>query len=314
MPMDADAIDWEWQAMCLRQRLTEVDGDAFESLFQEIAKALWGSGFQATIPMGKRGDLKCDGWRADVGYLYQCYGPRYGQANVPEAVKKVNEDFRGAQAHWQDLLKKWWFVVGLYRDKVPPEILRLMAQLSNELNVPSEVLHREDIVLLARGIQPDVRATKCGKAPVRQDMIRRVTYQNIGRALAFIRADITQSPTAPVPLPPDVDEKVEFNVLPNSVRHFLTIGTAAADRVRRYISDHAEPDEAARMAEGFSARYRSLRAGGAEPAEAFKELVIFAGGAHGDPDRDAAALAIITHFFATCEIFERPPEAEDDPA
>lgn len=200
--MDADEIDWEWQAMCLRQHLSEIDGDAFESFFQEIGKALWGSGFQATIPMGPRGDLKCDGWRADVGYVYQCYGPRYGQADVREALKKVNEDFRGAQTHWQDLLKKWWFVVGLYRDKVPPEILRLMAQLTNELKVLSAVLHREDIVTLARGIVPDVRASKFGKAPVRQDMIRRVTYENIGRALAFIRADITQSPIAPVPLPP----------------------------------------------------------------------------------------------------------------
>jgi hypothetical protein len=314
MPMDDEEIDWEWQAMRLRLRLTEIDGDTFESFFQDIGKALWGSGFQATIPMGSRGDLKCDGWRADVGYVYQCYGPRYGQANVNEALKKVNDDFRGAKDHWQGLLKKWWFVVGLYKDKVPSEILRLMAQLSDELKVPSEVLHREAIVLLAHGIDAAIRATRFGKAPVRQDMIRRVTYESIGHALAFIRADITQSPTAHVPLPPDVDDKVAFNLLPNSVRLFLTIGTAAADRVRRYIRDHAEPDEAARMAEGFTARYRSLRDGGAEPADAFKELVIFAGGAHGDSDRDAAALAIVTHFFTTCEIFERPPEAEDDSA
>jgi hypothetical protein len=203
MPMDADAIDWEWQAMCLRQRLTEVDGDAFESLFQEIGKALWGRGFQATIPMGSRGDLKCDGWRADVGYLYQCYGPRYGQANVADALKKVDEDFRGAKEGWQ----------AIRQDHVPPP------------------------------------------AAARKS---------------------------------------------DSVRHFFTISTAAADHVRRYIRDHAEPDEAARMAEGFAARYRMLRDTGAEPAEACRDMLIFAGGAHGDPDRDVAALAIITHFFATC--------------
>jgi hypothetical protein len=312
--MDADEIDWEWQAISLKLRLTEIDGDTFESFFQDIGKALWGNSFQATIPMGKRGDLKCDGWRSDVGHVYQCYGPRYGQANVENALKKVDEDFRGAKDHWKVLLKKWWFVVGLYKDKMPSEVLRLMAQLSIDLKVPAEVLHREDIVLLARGIPAAVRATKFGKAPVPQDMIRRVTYENIGRALAFIRAEITQSPMVSVPLPPDVGKKIAFNVLPDSVRHFLTIGTAAADRVRRYISDHAEPDEAARMAEGFTARYRSLRGEGAEPADAFRELLIFAGGAHGDPNRDAAALAIVSHFFATCEIFERPPEAENDSA
>jgi hypothetical protein len=309
-----DDIDWAWQQMRLRQHLTEIDGDAFESFFQDIGKALWGGGFQATIAMGSRGDLKCDGWRADVGYVYQCYGPRYGQMNVDYALKKVDEDFRGAKDHWKDFMKKWWFVVGLYKDKMPPEVLLLMAQLSDELKVPSEPLHREDIVKLVHGIEASVRATMFGRAPVRQDMIHRVTYENIGRALAFIRADITQSPLATVTVPPNVDAKVAFNMLPDSVRQFLRIGTAAADRVRRYISDHAEPDEAARMAEGFSARYRTLIAAGAEPGDAYRELLIFAGGVHGDPDRDAAALAIVMHFFTTCEIFERPPEAEDDSA
>jgi hypothetical protein len=51
MPVDASDIDWEWQAMHLRLRLTEIDGDAFESFFQDIGRALWGSVFQATIPM-----------------------------------------------------------------------------------------------------------------------------------------------------------------------------------------------------------------------------------------------------------------------
>lgn len=97
--MDPDDIDWEWQAMILRLRLTEIDGDEFESFFQSIGKALWGPTFKPTIPMGRRGDLKCDGWRSDVGHVYQCYGPRYGQANVNDALQKLNEDFRGAKDH-----------------------------------------------------------------------------------------------------------------------------------------------------------------------------------------------------------------------
>jgi hypothetical protein len=64
--MDADEIDWAWQEMRLHMRLRDSDGDAFETLFQDIGKALWGSTFHSTIPMGSRGDLKCDGWRSDV--------------------------------------------------------------------------------------------------------------------------------------------------------------------------------------------------------------------------------------------------------
>lgn len=313
--MDDDEIDWAWQELHLRVRLRDIDGDAFETLFQDIGKALWGNAFHATIPMGSRGDLKCDGWRPDVGYVYQCYGPRYGQANVSDALKKVDEDFRGAKEHWGELLKRWFFVVGLYKDKVPSEISRLMAQLSDELKVPSQVLHRDDIVALARDIVADVRAKMFGgRAPGRRDMIRRATYENIGHALAYIRADITRSPLEPIPLPTAVEEKVAFNMLPDSVRHFFGISAAAAKRVEKYIEDRADPDEGARMAAGFTACYRLLRSEGAEPAEAFRQLLIFAGGATGDPDREVAALAIVAHFFVTCQIFEQPPETRHDPA
>jgi hypothetical protein len=307
--MDADEIDWMWQEMHLHRRLGEVDGDAFETLFQDIGTARWGRMFHATIPMGSRGDLKCDGWRPDVGYVYQCYGPRYGKADVKEGLKKVDEDFRGAKNHWKELLKKWFFVVGLYKDKIPSEISRLLALLSQELDVPSEVLHRGDIVDLARDIKADARAKMFGgRAPGRGHMIRQATYQNIGRALAHIRADINRSPLEVIPLPTAVEKKVAFNLLPDTVRYFFSISIAASKHVERYIQDQADPMEGARMAEGFINRYRKLRSEGAEPREAYQKLLIFAGGATGDPDRDVAALAIVTHFFATCQIFEQPPE------
>lgn len=313
-PLDADEIDWAWQEMRLHVRLRDTDGDAFETLFQDIGKALWGTVFQATIPMGSRGDLKCDGWRSDTGHVYQCYGPRYGQANVADALKKVDEDFRGAKDHWKELLKKWWFVVGLYRDKVPSEIARLMAELTNELNVPSEILHRGDIVDLARGIDAGKRAEMFGgRAPTRGDMVRRITYENIGRALTYIRADLPRSTLESIPLPTAIDAKVAFNMLPDSVRHFFSISVAAANRVEKYIEGQADPGEGARMAAGFTARYRALVAEGAEPAEAYEQLLIFAGGAQGNPDREAAALAVVTYFFSTCQIFDQPPEVGRDP-
>lgn len=311
--MDADEIDWAWQELHLKVKLRDIDGTAFEALFQEIGKALWGGNFHATIPMGSRGDLKCDGWRPDAGYVYQCYGPRYGKVDVEDALKKISEDFRGAKEHWKDLLKKWFFVVGVYSDKIPSEISRLMAELSNELKVPSEILHRDNIATLAREIPANLRARMFGgHAPGRGDMVRRATYENIGRALSYIRADIAHSPVESIPLPTEVEEKVAFNILPNSVLHFFQISTAAAERVKKYIADRADPNEGVRMANGFTERYRSLRSEGVEPAEAFKQLLIFAGGATGDPDRDVAALAIVTHFFATCQIFVQPPETGHD--
>ena len=308
--MSADQHDWEWQEIRLRARLCEIDGEAFESLFQSICKNLWGSDFQPTIPMGRRGDLKCDGFHTATGSVYQCHGPRYSQANVSDALKKIRTDFKGAKAHWKGLMQKWIFVIGLYQAKIPSEMLKLVLQLSKTLNVPAEIIGRDEIITLARNTTHDFRANDLGlgRAPQQADMVRRVTYENIGHALAFIRADVTASPIEEIALPPDVDKKIAFNLLPLSVKEFLKIGMKAADRVGDYLLDHAEPSEAERMAEGFSQRYRAVCDSGAEPGDAFGQMLIFAGGVHPDPDREAAALAIVTHFFTTCEIFERPPE------
>lgn len=114
-----DEFDWEWQRLRAESELKDLEGDAFETRFQAIAKSLWQEDFTPTIPMGRRGDLKCDGFRSSTGTVYQCFGPRYGQANVDDALAKIDEDFRGAKAHWDSRLREWKFVVNLYRDKFP---------------------------------------------------------------------------------------------------------------------------------------------------------------------------------------------------
>lgn len=307
--MDSDDYDWEWQRLRLENLLQSVDGDAFEALFQKIAKLAWKTNFTPTIPMGPRGDLKCDGFRSDTREVFQCYGPRYGKTDVDFALNKIDEDFRGALAHWQDEMRKWVFVVNLYRDKVPSELVRLVAQLSAKLSLLAELWTRIELCEIVKKLNARDREEVCGRAPSRGDMVRAVTYANIGRALAFIRSGAVQETGGPIKLPASVEEKIEFNVLPVSARHFLGIGQLGSDRVRQYLHDYIDPNESQSMADAFRDRFYDLRARGTEPKEMFQELLAFAGGATGDTDRDSAALAIVTHFFALCEIFETPPTA-----
>jgi hypothetical protein len=139
-------IEWRWQKITAESELKDLDGDAFENRFQSIAKKLWKTDFSSPIPMGSRGDLKCDGFRHSTGTVYQCYGPRYGRANIDDALNKIDEDFRGAKNHWGDELLEWKFVYNLYRDKVPSHIVLKIAQLSRELGVPAAPFSRSDIL------------------------------------------------------------------------------------------------------------------------------------------------------------------------
>lgn len=300
-----DEFDWKWQSLKAESELKDLEGDAFETRFQSIAKSLWREDFTPTIPMGRRGDLKCDGFRTSTGTVYQCYGPRYGQANVEDALAKIDEDFRGAKAHWGPQLREWKFVVNLYRDKLPSELVRKIEQLAEELEVPAGPLTRSDILDLIKDIPDEERVRLYGRVPRPTDMVR-ITYANLGRALTLIRRAIATDPNEPVPLSADLATKVAFNALSNATRYFLSIGQTGVAKVEEYLRDQPDPEEPERMAQGFKTRYAECVTGALEPDDIFREMVVFAGGATGDAERDTAALAIVTRFFVTCQIFEIP--------
>lgn len=297
--------DWEWQKLKAESEFKELDGDAFEDRFQQIAKRLWKGDFTPTIPMGRRGDLKCDGFRHSTGTVYQCFGPRYGQVNVNRALAKISEDMRGAKEHWGEQLREWKFVVNVYRDKVPPEIVRYIAELSSKLGVEGAPLNRSDILDLIKQLSETDRIALFGRAPRSTD-ITRITYDNIGQAMAKIRRAIATDPREPVPLATSLADKVEFNALSAACRHFLSIGQSGVPKVEQYLANHPDLEEPERMAQDFKARYRECVAEGLEPDDIFAEMVIFAGGKMGSAEREAAALAIVTRFFVTCQIFEVP--------
>lgn len=298
-------FDWEWQRLKAESEMKDLEGDAFETRFQSIAKKIWKTDFTPTIPMGRRGDLKCDGFRHSTGTAFQCYGPRYGQTDVSSALDKIDEDFRGAKEKWGDALRDWKFVVNLYRDKVPSEIVRKMAELSTELGISAAPFNRSDILDLIRTLPADERADLFGRAPRATDMAK-ITYANLGRALASIRRAIATDPNEPVPISANLATKVAFNMLSDATRHFLSIGQTGVSKVEHYLKDQPDPEEPERMAQGFKARYAECVAMGLEPDQTFREMVIFAGGGTGEPERETAALAIVTRFFVTCQIFEIP--------
>jgi len=156
--------DWEGQRRVAELRLTCIEGDAFEHEVQSILKMLWQEDFTKTIPMGSRGDLKCDGFRRSTGTVYQCYGPRYGQVNVNEALSKINTDFRGAIDLWGDQIKEWKLVVNVYADRIPSEIVREIARLSKDLRVKAAPVDRTDLLNIIKGLTNADRVELYGSA------------------------------------------------------------------------------------------------------------------------------------------------------
>jgi hypothetical protein len=73
-------------------------GKAFEILFARIMGHAFPGDFEPVRPYGPRGDLKCDGYRASDGTVFQSYAP--DATRLAELLLKIDEDFAGAVSHW----------------------------------------------------------------------------------------------------------------------------------------------------------------------------------------------------------------------
>lgn len=162
--MQNDFNDLDFHIDKANIKLMSIDGIEFENEFHSIMKCIHGTDFIATIPMGSRGDLKCDGFSIRTGTVYQCYSPRYGKIDVNYAIKKIEQDFIGAHESWKDKLKKWAFVVNVYKDKVSPELIEKITQVSQQIGVEFILISRSDILDLVRNL-PHTERVKLYGAP-----------------------------------------------------------------------------------------------------------------------------------------------------
>lgn len=83
-------------------------GKAFESLFARIMAHAFPGDFQPVRPYGPNGDLKCDGYRASKGTVFQCYAPDV--MKVAPLLTKIDLDFGGALSHWAEQMLRWELV------------------------------------------------------------------------------------------------------------------------------------------------------------------------------------------------------------
>jgi hypothetical protein len=71
-------------------------GKAFETLFARIMAHGFPGDFETVRPYGSKGDLKCDGFRASDGTVFQSYAP--DTMKLEALLAKIEEDFSGVLA------------------------------------------------------------------------------------------------------------------------------------------------------------------------------------------------------------------------
>lgn len=277
-----------------------LKGTAFQDWFVRLAGYAFGPDFEEVRPYGPYGDLKCDGRRISTGSVFQCYAP--DMMKEAELIKKVDEDFNGARAHWADNMQEWVFVHNDSRG-LPPNAVQYFDELRKS-RTPLQIVTWSEPELLTLAMALDLSALQALFGPAASiAIVDRLVMSDL---VPIIEALQRQEPDPnDAPLTPPSPQKLEKNALSEESGLFLRIGRRKSALVDTFFRKSPRPDLGERIAEAFRLRYAELKALDLPADAIFKHLQDYAG-FNGEPKRQGAALAVIAYFFDSCDIFEDP--------
>lgn len=282
-----------FENMFLRQK-----GKAFEALFARVMGHGFAGDFRPVRPYGPQGDLKCDGYRASDGTVFQCYAP--DSIKLADLLKKMDEDFHGAVAEWGGSMRRWEFVHNDVRG-LPAEANRKLEELrASHPNIHLAVFGEAEMRQVVMGLALHQLEDLFGVVPS-QRTLERLDFAALRPVLIAIqRREPGAEPPVGVPSP----LKLQGSGLSIDAAGLLRQGRRREKLVEELIDAWPNPNFGEEIAEGFRARYRSLKAIGLDPDQIFSQLQAFAGGMDGEPSHQGAVLAVMSYFFERCDIFE----------
>lgn len=100
-------------------------------------------------------------------------------------------------------------------------------------------------------------------------------------------------------------EKINKNNLSIGVENLITMGMLQSKLVKDYLNRNPDIEFSDRLRAGFVRKYQELVTTGLERDGLFYGLFDFATQNSPEPEIRAAGLAVLTHFFQICEVFEK---------
>ena len=104
-----------------------------------------------------------------------------------------------------------------------------------------------------------------------------------------------------------VGDKIKKNNLSPDFQAVIAMGLGVAGEVARYVQivSQTDPDFPERLKAGFLGEYWRLKSEGNKGSELFELMCKFAQQGFQKQAQRSAGLAVLIHFFETCEVFEK---------
>jgi len=297
-----------WWRIALELRLRQCHGDGFQDFFASVMGHRHGSDYVPVRAFGRLGDKGCDGYLQSSGQVFQCYGALNGETNkVAALTKKIRTDFATAKKKLSTIMKEWHMVLNLV-DGLPIQAVEVLEELkAANRGLKIGYIGKEGIEERVFGLSNDRIASLLGPAATPADV------KNLD--VAALRKLVDEVAVLDdVPLSNDVDlklvpvGKLSHNALPVYWQRFIRAGWPNTHVVATYFARHPDPLRGEQVGAVLKAKYRALKAQSLQPSTIMAELLDMVTGIGSVlPEKQVAAQALLTHFFESCDIFEREP-------
>jgi hypothetical protein len=296
--LKVDDIQRAFYGLAFENKFLREKGKAFETFFARVMAHGFIGDFESVRPYGRSGDLKCDGFRASNGTVFQSYAP--DSTKLPQLVAKVKEDFEGARLHWGAKMRRWEFVHNDPRGLPAAAIHLIEAIRAENPEIIISVFGEAEMRAVVMNLKLHQLEDLFGGVPS-QRTLERLSFESLRPVLMAIQRS---DPGAEPPLAAPSATKLQYNSLSDDASALLRQGRRREKLVQDFFDAWHDPSFGEEIAEAFRKKYQTLKAVGLSADQIFGELQEFAGGMRGEPTHQGSVLAVLSYFFERCDIFE----------
>lgn len=291
-------------------KVHESGGQAYQDLFVKVMQHS-NPDFRPIKPHGREGDQKNDGFDKSKGVYYQVYAPEDLASNIYTAVTKLTDSFQRLLDYWNGQvspIREYFFVVNDKYKGTYPEIERGLAELEQRHSGircnPFLVKDLEDVFLK---LPEDKIVDIIGFIPNPYN-IETVDYSVLQEVIAYLQKVEVKEGVEKIPVDPDFDRKIIFNILSRNVARFLEYGNHQSyiiDDYFKFQSKYAKSELKNTFTKLYEDGNKTI-----QDHEDKSDMVFFYILDNACPNKTTAVRNAVTvlmsYYFEFCDIFEDP--------
>jgi hypothetical protein len=298
-----DKLSRAYYELVFENTFLRCKGSEFQNFFSRVMETRYPSDFIPIRPWGNLGDRKNDGFLSSQKTVHQVYAPN--EMTLYETKKKIDDDFKGALEYWDKKMKKWIFVHNSFEGLSADITNHIEEKKLDNPSIEIGIMGRSELRNIVFTMNEQDIAAILGPAPTEKAMRNiqledlKIVILTIGAENPIIDEDIKSPPT----------DKIFYNKLSEDVKTLVIAGMRKSPLVEKFFTKWHDRTLADKITQSFKNRYSELKLVNLPPDDIYMQLIEFAGGSDmKSPTHLSAVLAIVSHFFEQCDIFERYDE------